>query len=154
MNTLNFLKEFLQKGEISHRWASRPNRASLLPYEQPLRIILYRFFFQINKLMACPNLLFSRTVVILRILIIIFNILPSTYFNSFKINIKQIIFGYSKIQCGIQTLILGCKIKQARRTESEDTSKSTTAYPTRLFQSLTIFLTNHLLHFFSLFLSL
>ena len=92
--------------------------------------------------MACPNLLFSRTVVILRILIIIFNILTLTYLKSFKINIKQIIFGYSKIQCGIQTLISGCKIKQARRTDSEGTSKSTTAYPTRLFQSLTIFVSS------------
>ena len=36
MNTLSFLKEFLMKGEISPRWASPSNRASSLPYEQPL----------------------------------------------------------------------------------------------------------------------
>ena len=39
MNTLSFLKEFLKKGENSPRWASPPNRASSLPYEQPLRRI-------------------------------------------------------------------------------------------------------------------
>ena len=37
VNTLSFLKEFLKKGEISPRRASPPNRASSLPYEQPLR---------------------------------------------------------------------------------------------------------------------
>ena len=46
------------------------------------------------------------------------------------------------ISDGIQTLISWCKIKQARRTDSEGTSKSTTAYPTRLFQSLTIFVSS------------
>ena len=38
MNTLSFLKEFLKKGEISPRWASPPNRASSLPYEQRLKV--------------------------------------------------------------------------------------------------------------------
>lgn len=32
-----FLKEFLEEGEISPRQASQPNRASLPPYEQPIR---------------------------------------------------------------------------------------------------------------------
>ena len=36
MNPLSFLKEFLKKGEISPTWASPPNRASSLPYEQHL----------------------------------------------------------------------------------------------------------------------
>ena len=37
MNTRSFLKEFLKTGDISPRKASPPNRASSLPYEQPLR---------------------------------------------------------------------------------------------------------------------
>ena len=37
MNTLSFLKEFLKKDEISHRWASPPNWASSLPFEQSLK---------------------------------------------------------------------------------------------------------------------
>ena len=42
MNTLSFLKEFLKKGEISPRWASPPNRASSLPYEQLLSVFIFK----------------------------------------------------------------------------------------------------------------
>ena len=38
MNMLSFLKEFLKKGEIPPRSARPPNRASSLPFEQPLRL--------------------------------------------------------------------------------------------------------------------
>ena len=47
MNTLSFLQEFLKKGEISHRWTSPPNRASSLPYEQPLSLLL--LYSNLNK---------------------------------------------------------------------------------------------------------
>ena len=42
MNTLRFLKEFFKKSEISPRWASPPNWASSLPYEQSLRFLILK----------------------------------------------------------------------------------------------------------------
>ena len=39
MNTFIFLYQFLKEGDISPRPASPPNRASLPPYEQPLKLI-------------------------------------------------------------------------------------------------------------------
>ena len=56
MNTLRFLKEFFKKGEISPRWASLPNRASSLLYEQHLnQPCNYRPIFQLSLISKVPE---------------------------------------------------------------------------------------------------